>query len=93
MDPGVLAAIRLLPRHKKDVEELAMASEQFRGLCQDLADAELVLGQLEMSGAPETAARRIEYRSLVDGLEAELRQAVQEKQSAEHRKNWISSER
>lgn len=87
MDTGVLAAIRLLPRHKKDVEELARSSEEFRGLCRDLADAELVLDRLEKSGVPDTAARRVEYRSLIDGLEAELRQAVQEKQLSGHRQN------
>jgi len=87
MDSGVLAAIRLLPRHKKDVEELAMASEAFRGLCRDLADAEMVFDRLQKSEAPETAARRMEYRSLIDGLEAELRQAIREKQLAGNRQN------
>lgn len=93
MDSGVRAAIRLLPRHRKDVEELAMASEAFRGICRDLAVAETVLGRLEKSAVPGTAARRLEYRSLVDGLEAELRQAVHEKQHARHRQSWFSPER
>ena len=87
MDLGVLAAIRLLPRHKKEVEELASTSEEFRGLCRDLADAETVLDRLEKSEAPDRAARRIEYRSLLDGLEAELRQAVQEKHVTEYRQS------
>lgn len=90
MDPGVLAAIRLLPRHKKDVEELAMASEEFRGLCRDLADAEVVLDRLEKSGSPDVAARRVEYRNLIDGLQAELRQAVQGNSSRNIARSKIS---
>lgn len=81
MDPGVLAVMRLLPRHKKEVEDLASASEDFRGLCRDLADAELALQRHVGSTLPDAAARCVEYRNLIDGLEAELRQAIQQERS------------
>lgn len=82
MDSDVLAAVRLLPRHKREIEELALASDAFRGLCRDLADAEGVLRRLDKSAGSDTAARWVEYRGLVDGLQAELRLAVQA--------NWVS---
>lgn len=81
MNPGVQAAIRLLPRHKKEVQELALASEDFRGLCSDLAEAELALQRHARSTLPDSAARCAEYRILIDGLEAELRQAVQQERN------------
>ncbi|CAH1672020.1 conserved hypothetical protein [Hyphomicrobiales bacterium] len=80
MDSGVFVAIRLLPRHKKEVEELALASEDFRGLCRDLADAENFLVRLEKTNSNESDGRRAEYRNLVSELEAELCRAVQERQ-------------
>lgn len=79
MDPGVMAAIRLLPRHKKEIEELALADESFRGLCRDLADATDILLRLKESVSADAAERWLEYRHLVDGLEAELQRAIQEK--------------
>lgn len=81
MDPGVLAAIRRLPRHKKTIEELVLLSESFRALCGDLAEAEVALLRWQESGVPVTAARCVEYRHLIDGLEAELRQAIFERQA------------
>jgi hypothetical protein len=81
MDPGVLAAIRRLPRHKKAIEELALLSESFRALCGDLAEAEGALLRWERSAVAGAAARCVEYRHLIDGLEAELRQAVFERQA------------
>ncbi|QEL25731.1 hypothetical protein FQV39_26375 [Bosea sp. F3-2] len=81
MDPGVLAAIRLLPKHRKAIEELVLSSENFRSLCVDLGDAERALRRWEASEAPGTAARCVEYRHLIDGLESELRQSIREWQA------------
>ena len=86
MDPGVLAAIRLLPKHRKAIEELVLSSENFRSLCADLADAELALQRWATSGAPGTAARCAEYRHLIDGLEGELRQSIGEWQARSDRR-------
>lgn len=79
MDRGVLAAIRLLPTHKKSIVELALSSESFRTLCGDLAEAELALQRWENSTLPAKEARCAEYRLLIDGLETELRQVIDEK--------------
>lgn len=79
MDASILAAIRVLPRHRKAIEELVLRSESFRALCSDLAEAEAALRRWETSSDPQHVARRVEFRHLVDGLEAELRQAMQER--------------
>lgn len=81
MDAGVLAAIRRLPQHKKVIEELALRSESFRNICGDLAEAEQALRRWGTSEVLGAAARSEEYRHLIDGLEAELRQAVHERQA------------
>lgn len=78
MDAGVLAAIRHLPRHKRAIEEMVLSSESFRALCGDLAEAEQTLRRWEGSGAAGEA-RCAEYRQLIEGLEAELRQAIHER--------------
>jgi hypothetical protein len=80
MEPGVLAAMRLLPRHKRAIEELALRDESFRTLCGDLAEAEQALRRWQSSRAVGHAERCLEYRHLVDGLEAELRQAIRERE-------------
>ncbi|HEY5795870.1 MAG TPA: hypothetical protein VIU82_12715 [Bosea sp. (in: a-proteobacteria)] len=80
MDAGVLAAIRLLPKHKRTIEELVLGNESFRTLCGDLAEAEQALRRWQKSGVAGHAARCLEYRHLIDGLEAELRQVVRERE-------------
>jgi len=89
MDPGVQAAIRRLPRHKKAIEELVLFSESFRGLCGDLAEAEATLRLWQESGESGAAARCLEYTHIIDGLEAELRQVLHEREapSREPRQN------
>lgn len=82
MDPGVRAAIRLFPRHEKDVKELILASDEFRGLCRDLAEAEEMLRRHAKSNLPDSAARYEEYRTLLGELEAELRQALRDHRSS-----------
>jgi hypothetical protein len=78
MDAGVLAAIRRLPRHKRAIEEMVFSSESLRTLCGDLAEAEQTLRRWEGSGAAGDALY-VEYRQLIEGLEAELRQAIHER--------------
>lgn len=80
MDRGVLAAIKLLPRHKKEIQELALLDEEFRSICTDLADAEAALQRHAKSTFPDSSERYAEYQHLVDDLELELRQAIKESQ-------------
>jgi hypothetical protein len=82
MDRGVLAAIRLLPKHRKSIEELVMSSENFRTLCGDLAEAETTLQRWESSTLPAKDARCSEYRLLINELEAEIRQEIRERKLA-----------
>ncbi len=56
-----------------------MRSESFRALCGDLADAEIALQRWQNSTLPEKVARCSEYTALVDGLRAELKQVVIDK--------------
>lgn len=79
MDRGVLAAIRLLPRHKLAIQELVLGDEDFRALCADLADAQEALRRWQSSVTVESAERCVEYRHLVAALEAELRLALRSK--------------
>jgi len=76
MDPGILAAIQFLPKYKTAIKELALRSESFRSLCGDFAVAEQALRLWEKSKTPQGAAHCAEYRLLVEGLGAELRQAI-----------------
>jgi len=76
-----MAAIQRLPRHKKAIKELVLLSESFRGLCGDLAEAEAALQLWQISGDAGAAARCLEYGHIIDGLEAELRQAIHERQA------------
>lgn len=89
MDPGVLAAIRLLPKHRRTIEEMALDSESFRALCGDLAEAEQALRRWQESEAAGHAARSVEYRHLIDGLEAELRQAIREREERAGRRGRV----
>lgn len=79
MDRGIRAAIRLLPDHKKSIQELMLRNESFRVLCADLAEAEIALERWENSKLPEKEAHCAEYRLIIAGLEAEVRQTINER--------------
>lgn len=79
MDRGILAAIRLLPTHKKSIQELTLRNEDFRALCMDLVEAEIALERWESSALPEKEAHCAEYRLIIVGLEAEIRQTIHER--------------
>lgn len=76
MDRGIRAAIRLLPNHKKSIQELMLRNEGFRALCTDLVEAETALERWENSRSPEREAHCAEYRLIIVGLEAEIRQTI-----------------
>ncbi|WP_156412173.1 hypothetical protein [Bosea sp. Root483D1] len=79
MDRGILAALRLLPNHKKSIQELMLRNENFRALCADLAEAEFALERWENSKFPEKEAHCAEYRLIIIGLEAEIRQTIRDR--------------
>lgn len=82
MDSSVLAVKKLFPRHKKEIAELALASEEFRGLCKDLADVENVI--LYHVGLKSPNSNKIieEYRGLLKDLEDEIQKFIHDKRIA-----------
>jgi hypothetical protein len=83
MHRGVLAAIRRFPHRRRAIEELALQSENFRLLCSDLADAEAALEGWQNSRSPLGEERSMEYRTLVAGLAAEIRETL-DRESQSH---------
>jgi len=78
MDRGILAAIRLLPHHKKSIQELMLRNESFRSLCADLVEAKAALERWKSSKSPNKEAHCAEYRLIIIELEAEIRQTIHE---------------
>jgi hypothetical protein len=72
MDRSILVAIARFPDRGHAIQELAMADEEFRSLCCDLADAEEAAVRWEGSPSPVSGVRSAEYRNLVRDLAAEL---------------------
>lgn len=66
--------LRRFPYLERAIGDKLDASEDFRGLCQDYVDAVEALSHWEDSDTPtsETRSRIVEYRNLVQNLEAEL---------------------
>jgi hypothetical protein len=76
MSSNLAAAIRWFPSQKQAIEERAARDESFRSICEDLADAESALQNLENSQSPKRDQRCSEYRELVDSLAKEIAAAL-----------------
>src|SRR5262245_25665113 len=64
---------RRFPYLEKAIDDKFSASEDFRGLCRDYVDAVEALNRWEDSApAPKMKSRIVEYRRLVQNLEAEI---------------------
>jgi hypothetical protein len=74
---AVLAAVRRYPQFELAIHRLVDADEVFRDICEELAEAELAL--LQVDGLPPALreTRRAEWQELVDRLAGELRAAVE----------------
>lgn len=72
MHHAVQAAIARFPDRGHAIEELARADDDFRSLCEDLAEAQAALARWEYSSSPVREARCAEYKSLVRDLTAEI---------------------
>ncbi|ODT12177.1 MAG: hypothetical protein ABS35_40885 [Kaistia sp. SCN 65-12] len=76
---GVLAAIRHFPARMAEIESLARASERFREICGELADAEAALAAVDRLEEALRAERRLEWlgfvRSALKEIDGELRHA------------------
>ena len=72
------AAARWFPRSEFAIRKLMSHSEAFRDMCEELAEAERALENV--SGIPLylREARRAEWQELIDGLVAEIGEALRE---------------
>jgi len=72
MHHAVQAAIARFPDRGHAIEELARTNDDFRSLCEDLAEAEAALARWEHSSSPVREARCAEYGELVRDLAVEI---------------------
>ena len=74
--PGLEAAGRRFPAETEHIQKLILHSEDFSGLCDDLAvaDAALILASRLPDAVREE--REAEYRGLVESLSSEIRSAL-----------------
>jgi hypothetical protein len=70
------AAVRRYPQFELAIRRLIDADESFRDICEELADAELALSEVDKLPLALREARRAEWQELVDRLAEELRAAV-----------------
>lgn len=72
MHYAIQAAIARFPDRGHGIEELAGRDDEFRSLCEDLADAGDALVRWQRSSSPVRDERCAEYRELVGDLAVEL---------------------
>jgi len=73
---GQWAATRRFPSEAKLIEETMIRSESFRGLCDDLAEAERVLVATDGMPAGLSRDRRAECKEWVESLTNEIEQVL-----------------
>ncbi|SFA81925.1 hypothetical protein SAMN03159496_00555 [Rhizobium sp. NFR07] len=74
--PGLAAALDRFPTLSRQVEGLFELDEDFRGLCEDLADAQTALEASKGLPADIRDARRLEYEELVTSLSGEIKEIL-----------------
>ena len=73
---GLAAALERLPALRRQIENLFELDEEFRALCEDLADVTTALHECRHLPADIRDARRLEYEELIDSLAKEIEQAL-----------------
>lgn len=73
---GQWAATRRFPSEAKVIEELMIRSESFRGLCDDLAEAERALAATDQMPEALRRHRRAECQEWVESLTNEIERAL-----------------
>jgi hypothetical protein len=73
---GQWAATRRFPSETKLIEELMFRSESFRGLCDDLAEAERALAATDEMPEALRRDRRAECQEWVESLTDEIERAL-----------------
>jgi len=75
---GQWVATRRFPAAAKLIEEALRSSESFRGLCNDLAEAERALAATDEMPEPIREARRTECQEWVESLTNEVERVLQD---------------
>ncbi|KQV83345.1 hypothetical protein [Rhizobium sp. Root1220] len=73
---GLTSALAIFPAQSRQIEDLFESDEGFRGICEDLADAQTALRQIARLPDEIRDSRRLEYKELVEGLAAEIEEAL-----------------
>ena len=76
MDRGVLAAVQRFPHWGSEIRRLALADTTFRGLCDDLLEAEVALARWTLEDDAQSVERQREYDVLVRELADEIATTV-----------------
>lgn len=70
------AAKRRFPDFELPIRRLIETDENFRDICEELAEAEYALSTVESAPAASRSARRAEWQELVDRLIGEVEAAL-----------------
>ncbi|MFK4770354.1 hypothetical protein [Rhizobium sp. ZW T2_16] len=73
---GLAAARERFPDLLRQIDNLFELDEEFRVLCEDLADVKTALNECRHLPAVIRDARRLEYEELIDSLAKEIEQAL-----------------
>lgn len=76
------AAARRFPELELPMRRLFETSENFRDICEELAEAEIALSTAETAAAASKRDRAAEWRELVDRLVGEVELAIRADASA-----------
>jgi hypothetical protein len=76
---ALTAALRRFPDFELAIRRLMDRSEAFRDMCEELAEAEVALSNVDEVLPASREARRVEWQGLVDRLVREVETALQDK--------------
>ena len=80
-DPtGLLAALRKFPQSELPIRRLMSRNENFRDMCQELADAEFALSKVGEISPDLQEVRRCEWEQLIARLTSEISAQLQDSQ-------------
>ncbi|BCH24021.1 hypothetical protein MesoLjLb_38060 [Mesorhizobium sp. L-8-3] len=75
------AALRRFPELELTIRRMIVADQNFRDMCEELAEAEAALSRADQLPLPIRAARKAEWQDLVERLAREVDAALQEQQA------------
>ncbi len=75
------AALRRFPDLELTIRQLIAADQNFRDMCDELAEAETALSRVDQLPLHIRAARKAEWEDLVERLAREVDAALQERQT------------